>query len=474
MSRRRGVTRPLAERKGKTQHMPGVLHEAVRGPNRSVEPEEDETLDLYRVLVGAWDAKWIVVAGIVAAVMAAAAGSALLPKVYQATATVLITPPTFSTDLKPQPLSVEAYARLAESDLVRDRVRETLLAGGFFTDGPKDLTLRAILYSSREPEQPYLPLVGLLAEWDTAEGAQKIANTWATLLIKEQERIATMTGAQSVTFITTEYPQAASDVAAAEQAHAALQATQAGELARARMELGVDPEKPQDGGLFFEQAEGALALRVSEGDRGPKYARMQAQEAVVLRLDSELARHRLDIELAKNRVEQLEAELKRTPQYLADAGRDAASAPVNPVYITLSEQLATGRVQWNALVATAEVTRREADAARTQAASLRQDLLTSESKLSSLQREHEVALARSNRKIAEAYAKLKPLEERIGAARLAQAQTEPDVKLGALAPLPLQPIRPDLKRNVLMATGIGLLLGLVAAWIVRRSADARA
>ncbi len=455
--------------------MPGVL-EPLPGPSRPFDrPDDDESLDLYRVIVGVWDARWVVIAGVVAAVSVAAVGSLLLPKAYAATATVLVTPPTFSTDLKPAALSVEAYARLAESDLVRDRVRESLAKENFFGDNAAQLELRTILYSSRQPQQPYLPLVGLLAEWHTPEGAQRIANTWANVLVREQERITTMTGAESVAFITTEYPAAATLVSAAEREHADLLAQQDSELARARVQLGVDPDTRGETGLVIEQGEGGVALRLEGQERGPKYARMKVLDETVLRLEGDLARNRVDLEAARNFVTQLEAELKRTPQYLGGGDASGGGAQtLNPTYLNLSQQVATERARFNALAPTGDALGRELAAARQRAAELREDVIRSENQLADLQRNHAVARSSADRRVAEARAKLKPLEEMIGAAQLAQAQKESDVKLGALAPLPLEPIRPNLTRNVMIAAMIGLLLGLLGAWIVHRSASAAA
>ena len=50
----------------------------------------------------------------------------LVDKTYEARSTVFVTSPTFSTALTPQPFSIEAYERLAQSDYIQNRVAQEL------------------------------------------------------------------------------------------------------------------------------------------------------------------------------------------------------------------------------------------------------------------------------------------------------------------------------------------------------------
>lgn len=436
------------------------LHISERDDHYLSNDRADDELDLWRVALAIWSARWLVVGGTLAAVFAATVITLLIPKTYEATATIFVTPPTFSSQLKSPALSVEAYAQLAESDYIVDLVRNEVLQK---TQSDEYGDLRIALYASRVPQQPYLPLIGLVVEATTPKQTQEIANIWARRFVEEQAKIAASSTAISVNFIVDEFPKASRALHDVETELQALQARHAGELSAARTQAGVE-----------------LKRVVADG-----------QAKNVVSLEERLAQTRFELQSAKQRLAQLEPELSRTPQYVVlskaitdDAlwqriaqanggaippeivGQRLESQEINPVYLEVSQQVAVERVKFNSLVPLEKELIQQIAAAASMADQTRADLFASELKIANLERQQKLEQSALERRIEEVRARFKPLSERIGEAEIARAQTDPDLRLGALAPLPSIPVRPNLLVNVAVAAAVGLLLSLLGAWVV--------
>lgn len=431
-------------------------------------PLEDDTVDLWQVVLNLWDARRLIVLGTVTAALVASAISFALPKTYEATATVFVTPLTFQSALKTPAFSVEAYGRLAESDYMRDLVRDELRRLKVIDATQQVGKVSIVLYPSREPQKPYLPLFGLVARWHTPEGAQAIANAWATTFVAEQAKLAAASTAGTVNFVVTEFPKASRALADAELDMKALQTRHGAELGALRASSAVEI----------------------------KSARLSGQEQWVIELEGRLDNTRLDIIELKERIAQLQAELARTPQFvvLSKAITDdalwqrvgsqsstSAALPedvvrqrletqeLNFVYDSLSRQLAEARVGFNSLVPLESELVKQIAAARTAASQARTELMAAGLKIADLDREQQLERSFQQRKIDEANARFGPISARIGEAEIAKSQSQPDLEVGALAARPLGPIRPNIRVNVAAAALAGFLLSLIGAWIARHA-----
>ena len=101
----------------------------VDGHDGGVEFEEEG--DLWNGVIFLWDSKGLVVAGTLMCALVAFGISLAMPKQYRsALATVFVAPPTFSSQLRPPVLAVEAYEQLAGSDFVRNKTVERLRGEG--------------------------------------------------------------------------------------------------------------------------------------------------------------------------------------------------------------------------------------------------------------------------------------------------------------------------------------------------------
>jgi uncharacterized protein involved in exopolysaccharide biosynthesis len=363
------------------------------------------------------------------AVVVATVATLLAPQTYRATATVFVTPPTFTNRLVARPISVEAYSRFAESDYVRGRVRDKAAAA---LQSDKFGLLSAVLYSSREPERPHLPLVGLVVEADDAERARQVANLWANVFVEEQGRISALSTANSVDFVLMELPRATKALADAETDLANMQRRQAEVRNQLRIKSNLDLLN----------------------------ARVLGHEKTVVDLEMRLVETRLSVQLAKERLAQLEPELKRTPQHLAN--QHVATEVFNPVFVGLASQLANERVTYNSLSAVERDLTVQLRVARETAEQLRADLLSKQTALSNLEREQKLEEAILQRNVAEARARLAPLSDRSGDAQIARVHTHSDVSLGAPATLPQSPVRPRLAMNASVSAVVAFLLSLVA------------
>jgi capsular polysaccharide biosynthesis protein len=135
-----------------------------------------------------------------------------LPDLYEASATLVIVPPPFASELTPSSLTVQGYQKLLESDVViadtNTRLREAGHASG---RSPlqlgRDLSTR-IFVSRRAEETSLAPMVQVVSHVSDPHLAEDAANTWADVFLQRVDAIVTGTTSSSVELIEVQYPQA--------------------------------------------------------------------------------------------------------------------------------------------------------------------------------------------------------------------------------------------------------------------------
>ncbi len=135
------------------------------------------TQDLLSVV---WRRRWVAVAAFVAVLAGVAAVTATMPKAYQSTAYLLVTPDQpGNTDFEQTQISqalVTTYARLLESQNLADQVADQL--GGSFEGSPRDaIAVEAV------PDSQLLTITG---EASTPELTQRLTNLYTKVF---QERV---------------------------------------------------------------------------------------------------------------------------------------------------------------------------------------------------------------------------------------------------------------------------------------------
>lgn len=432
-------------------------------PSQPVPPLTDDRFDLAGLLATIWGARNLI---FLATMLGAALGYALtfvVDKTYEARATVFVTPATFSTELTPQPFSIEAFERLADSEYVRNQVTSELRKNGQLgpTEAPGRMT--TYLYPSREPQKPFLPLIELQAQGRTPEIAQATANTWADIFVAEQAQLAAVNKSGSVDFVLQEFPKASQRLLETEKQLRAEETTLDQEYARVRTTGAVESKK----------------------------MRLEALDELSVKLESDLVSSRVDLKQARERLARIEAELKVTSPVLnlvkgpsdealwnaAARGAEGSTASgslsklsikseePNPVHVSLSQQLADERVMVGSTEAREQSLSQQLAEVRRQASALRADLYQAEHQELALDRDHTMRLAPHQMALAEAKSRFTKLEEKIGDAQIAKAESDSDVKVGAKAERPVAPIGPD-KRKYIGGAGLLALGGSIIALLL--------
>jgi uncharacterized protein involved in exopolysaccharide biosynthesis len=417
--------------------------------------DHDEHLDRIDLRAGfelLWQKRYLIVGFTLAAAVLTVLLTLLMPRQYRAEATVFLTPPTYATTLRPPVMAVEAYAELAETEHILDKVdgvlREkhpNLFAGGAEPGERRLASYEARLSASREPQKPYLPLVGLTATASTPEKAQAAANVWADVLVTEGSRLSEAGKSNAANFILQEYPKVERALVVSERALQDLLAKQAQELAALKSEVGV-------------------SLRT---------AQLESYEWMVVQQEDALAAARTRLDRLRPSVAQLERELKATPQHFVvnkaitdealwstkTQGTPAGGAldksalqtqEINPVFVSLSQRLAEERVNLNALEPQIASLEKQIASTRQQVVEIRRALLDGERRIADMERRHDVEAAGLEREVETSRTAFDKIAGKIGEARLARSEPDNDLKLGAYAGLPMTPSGP--RRSVIAAS----------------------
>jgi len=148
---------------------------------------------------------------VMAGLVTAAVLLVVVEKTYEASATLIIVPPKFSSELKPQTLTVQSYQKILESDAVIVEAKKRLVERGLFAaERPlrlgKELETR-IFVSRRAEETTLAPMLQAVARGETGERAAAIANTWAEVFLERTRELVAGTTSSTVKFIDQQYPQ---------------------------------------------------------------------------------------------------------------------------------------------------------------------------------------------------------------------------------------------------------------------------
>ena len=409
--------------------------------SRSDPWDDDEPFNPWPTIHALWQRKWIIVAGTVAAAAGTFLVSLAMPRQYTTLATVFVTPPTLENDLKPEPFSVEGFERLADSDFIKNRVAQDLRQKKVLGPDEGAGRLDTVIYPSKEPQKPFLPIIGLQVVGYSPEKVQAAANTWAMVLVEEEARISAIGKSGAVDFVLQEFPKASSQLLGEEQ-----KLKQLGDQ-HARV-------------MTAAESRHAISLVT---------AQLESVERQVVEFEAERRRAHVAAQEAKESIPRLEAEIARTPPLVTTskslAGARLTSEEINPVYQSLSQSLADARIAYDANVAKEGILAGQVRDGRAQAATLRGDLLNGQQAIADLERLQTVERANAERGVSEARSRFDKLNERIGDAQIVKAQLDSDLKIGALAERPQRSSSPDPVRNAELAAPIGLLLSVFFTWL---------
>lgn len=128
---------------------------------------------------------------------------------YRATATLVVAPPPFSSELSPEPLPLRGFQRLLESDSVLAQTSRRLAeTAGFDAGEPLKLgsDLESRIFVSRGSNDRVLaPVIEVVAYGRTPERAASKANVWAQAFLDTLEGLVDATKRDTIEVIEEQY-----------------------------------------------------------------------------------------------------------------------------------------------------------------------------------------------------------------------------------------------------------------------------
>ncbi len=352
----------------------------------------------------------------------------VVPRKYEAAATLVIVPPRFSSDLKPQTLTVQSYQKILESDVVVGESKRRVVERGLWpADRPLRLgrELQSRIFVSRRAEETTLaPMLQAVSRGRTGEQAAELANTWAAVFLERTRELAVGSTSSTVQFIDQEYPKVRDGLARLEDARAAeanalqksydITATTWDDrittLKNATTQLVADHEA---------ETRRLVESFNSEKSLGSRSARLEALRKAYSDLQDEQARVASQLQLKQLQLEAARKQLAETTplvtlqkamtdeavwRSVADSKgasldwtalqqRSLATQEVNPVYTSLSEKVAEIEMDVNAMVPRATGLTKDLDRINEEMKSLEAGLRGDQALLEKLQGGRDAGLA---------------------------------------------------------------------------------
>ncbi len=161
-----------------------------------VQQPEYEEIDLKELIQVLWNGKWIILSFVLLAMTGAwVVGHLMLEPTYEATATLLIMPPSYQTSIEPEPLALDTYRDLALTPSSAETVVRKL---GMVGDEGEPVSPESILRNSSisftttevpRGEKRQSGVLRLKVTWSDPNEAQQIANALAELLMESAASI---------------------------------------------------------------------------------------------------------------------------------------------------------------------------------------------------------------------------------------------------------------------------------------------
>ncbi len=248
-----------------------------------------------------------------------------VPRSYEASATLVVVPPKFSSDLRPATLTVQGYQQILESGAVIAEAKKRLEAKGVL--GPNDylrlgreITTR--IFASRRAEETVLtPMIEVIARGRSPQQASAIANEWAAVLLERAREVMAGSTSDSVQLIDRQFPEARAALEKLEQ--------QRGETQDAFQERYNDAVAAWDGKITAYKNEttdllatyrtgSAQLLGAYSADKNleTRKVRLDALRKAYSDLQDEQARVSSLLDQQKLQLDAVRKQLAATPQYL--------------------------------------------------------------------------------------------------------------------------------------------------------------
>ena len=159
--------------------------------------------DVVRFLRNSW--RWAAV-GVVLAGGISTIVVLLQPRTWESTASLLVSPPPFSSDIKQLSFNLPSYQRLLESPAVIDEtrsrlVKENVIASDRFLILGTDLEVK--IFTNKEVV--VTPIVECRGRGENNEQAQKMVSVWIDVFLKRTKELVDSNSSPSFTLIEEQY-----------------------------------------------------------------------------------------------------------------------------------------------------------------------------------------------------------------------------------------------------------------------------
>jgi capsular polysaccharide biosynthesis protein len=412
--------------------------------------------------------------------------SMTMPKQYRATAILLVQPPSFSTELRPEPLSVETYQSLVDSGYLKSLVRQQLVEDGTLGEKESFGVLKAEIHQSGTRAQAgYSPFIDLTVTANGAEKARVIADTWAQIAIQESGGLASRGQQGTLDFIRNEYPTTRDRLTELE----------------AQLKETEDKYDKQLQNLQDQWDRRIMAFK-TEWDIGVLQNQADAIKGRLTANVVALNNLQLDIKETRDTLEQLKAEIKQHPEFVVTSkaitddalwekiGRDFNSGTaselqnlklhsqvLNPVYQSLLQRVADTQVRYETQVPQEQHLKDQIASQQKELRDLNGLILEKQFELDKMTREKETALTllgrerdyhltSLRREVESTRETFKTLSGKWESARMTQAEQDQDIKIGSLAAAPNGPVSPRPLINTAIALVVGFMLSIMLAFLI--------
>ncbi len=364
--------------------------EVTTWTSHEVTPHEERIADRELTLVDIvafFRRNAIVIFGLAlgAAIIVAAVVLLFIPHTYEASATLAIVPPRFSSELKPGTLTVQGYQTLLESDAVIAETKRRLVEKGLLRRRDRfglGNGLETRIFVSRRAEEINLaPMLQVVAVGDSPEQAAAIANTWAQVFMERVADLMAGTTSSTVKFIDSQYPLARDTLTRLEDGRVT--------AANSYEKRTDDATSAWDAKLVAYRARSADLVAAYQSETRKLVEEYQSQRNLATRklqleslqnaygaLQDEQARTNSMLQQKQLQVEALRRQMAQTPQFLTlrkaitnDAlwqavakakdetpdwkalqDRSLQTQEVNPVFTMIATNISQAETDYNALV----------------------------------------------------------------------------------------------------------------------------
>ena len=396
-------------------------------PNRAATPGDLTLVDVVHFFRR--NIKLIVGTAVAAGLVTGAFLLLTVGRTYEASATLIIVPPRFSSDLKPQTLTVKSYQTILESDAVIAEARKRLVARGVL---PGDMPLRIdkeletrIFVSRRAEEINLAPMLQVVARGKTGEQAAAIANTWAEVFLERTRELVAGTTSSTVKFIDEQYPQIRDSLAKLEDARVIEANTLQKQFNEAATRWGdrITTFKGETSSLvssFRAETRRLVEEFTSQRNIDSRKAQLAALRRAYGELQEEQARVASLLQLKQLQLDAARKQLAETPALLTlqkamtdDAlwrslgdsksstvdwkalqQRSLATQQINPVHTDLSGKVAEIEMDVNAMVPRAAAMATDLERINSEMRALENRVRTDDAELEKVTREREAGLQR--------------------------------------------------------------------------------